>query len=94
MCIAPAVYDLQWNLKRKFPVSIFSSYLNVPFEYLTVPVVKGYEEMLKLSYGDWHVFVKGGSGHGTLIVDADRSYKDVLMEQFGYDKKDFRGIGE
>lgn len=50
----------------------------VPFEFMTIPVPKGYHHALTERFGDYNIFVKGGSYHGGVIFDTDRSYIDYL----------------
>ena len=50
----------------------------VPFEMLSLPIPKDYDPLLTKQYGKWNVFVKGGSIHGSVIFDPDKSYKEYL----------------
>ena len=82
--------------KWTYPSECFSGTVNVPFEYLQVPIPigyepipSGYEEILCHTYGDWRKFVKGTSFHENLLVDTDRDYQEILQEQFGYKSCDF-----
>lgn len=52
--------------------------LYVPFEFLKVPVPKGYERILTCYYGDWKILVRGGSLHGEVIFDAYHPYTQYL----------------
>ena len=47
----------------------------MPFEYMTVPVPAGYDEILKIQYGDYHVPVPGGSLHEHTFFDPDVPYR-------------------
>lgn len=49
----------------------------MPFEFIQVPVCKGYEDVLDRQFGDWHQFVRRKKMH-CLITDADKSYKDYF----------------
>lgn len=75
---------LNIDYKKKYPVNIFDSLIELPFEMLKIPVLEQYDEELKIDYGDWHKFVKGGSMHGDVLFNTDRSYTDVLG--YGGDK--------
>lgn len=78
---------LSWSFVRDWnfwPAECFSGYKDVPFEYLTVAIPNGAERILDITYGDWRRPVKGGAAHGGVYYDADRPYKDVLVEKFGY----------
>lgn len=48
------------------------------FEFMKVPVCKGYENALTTIYGDWHQFVKGGAKHIVAKWDASLSYRNYL----------------
>ena len=50
----------------------------VPFEMLSLPIPQDYDPLLTKQYGKWNVFVKGGSIHGSVIFDPDKSYKEYL----------------
>lgn len=53
----------------------------MPFENLSVPVPIGYDNILKVSYGDWHKFVRGGSVHGGVIFDTERPYTEYIEKK-------------
>lgn len=52
--------------------------LMLPFEHIMIPVPKGYDELLRLEYGDYMKPVKAPTQHGTMLFDADRSYLEYL----------------
>lgn len=58
----------------------FQEAIEVPFEFMTIPVPKNYDHALKSVYGDYMKFVKGGSLHGGMILDASVPYKEYLKE--------------
>ncbi len=64
------VYNRQWFAQTVYP----------PFEFLTVPVPIGYEEILTKVYGNWHEFVKGTSAHGGVIFNTEIGYKDYIKQ--------------
>ena len=66
-------------------VEWFSSYREVPFEYLTVKVPLGAEAQLDQLYGkDWRTPKRHAGFHNDMLISAHRKYKDVLVEKFGY----------
>ena len=79
------------DTKRCCKVSIFSKKNNncddffhiveTKFEFTKFPIIENYDETLKVQYGDWHQYVKGGSLHTFMILDTDRPYKEVLKER-------------
>lgn len=50
----------------------------LPFERVEMPVPVGYHEMLSHEFGDYMTPVRGGSVHGAVIIDTEKSYKDYL----------------
>lgn len=63
----------------------YDGYVEMPFEYLTVRVPKGYENVLVQIYGkDWRIPKRGVAFHSDLILDPNKSYSDILRDQFGY----------
>ncbi len=50
------------------------------FEMIEVPVPVNYDNLLKKTYGDWRIPVKGGSVHGGVFFDPDKSYKEYLSK--------------
>ena len=51
----------------------FKEFIEMPFEFTTVPVCKNYDHALTVAFGDWHKFVKGGSHH-EVIMNPDMAY--------------------
>ena len=59
----------------------YSDSIDINFEGELFPVPKEYDKVLKSYYGDnYMVPSKAPSMHGGLIIDVDRSYKEVLKE--------------
>jgi lipopolysaccharide cholinephosphotransferase len=50
----------------------------VKFEFITIPVLKGYDALLKRQYGDYMVMKKASSYHGGVFFDTNRSYKEYV----------------
>ena len=48
------------------------------FEFMKVPVAAGYDRILTGQYGDWRTPKQGGSVHGGILFDTERSYREVL----------------
>lgn len=59
-----------------FDKADFDSVINMPFEDIEIPVPVGYDEILRLNYGDYMTPVKAPSGHGNFLFDTERSYRD------------------
>lgn len=62
------------------PLSVYDEIIEVPFEHLMMPVPAGYDEVLRLRYGDYMTPVQGGSWHTMAYFDTDRPYKEVAKE--------------
>lgn len=58
----------------------FAESVEMPFEYLTVSVPKGYDEILTQQFGEWRKPVKGTSSHTDILFDTERSYAEYLQE--------------
>lgn len=56
----------------------YRSTVNMPFEFLEIPVGANYDSGLRKRYGDYMSFVKGSSVHGGLFIDTDRAYTDYI----------------
>ena len=64
-----------WN------VADFDEVVMMPFEMLQLPVPVNYDAILKKSYGNWREPVSGGSLHGDIDFDPEKSYKEYLKEK-------------
>ena len=61
--------------------TIFDETVMLPFEDIMVPAPKGWDEFLRVSFGDNYMTpLKAPSLHGEVVFDTERSYKDVLPE--------------
>lgn len=52
--------------------------LSIPFEYLSIPVPAGYDEILRIHYGDYMKPIQANSDHDILVIDPDRPYTDYI----------------
>lgn len=50
----------------------------VPFEFITIPVGIGYDELLTNMYGDYMKMVQAPNCHGEVLFDTDRAYDTYL----------------
>lgn len=50
----------------------------LPFEHIMIPAPKGYDELLRLEYGDYMKPVQAPTMHGTMLYDADKPYEEYL----------------
>lgn len=75
-----------WGYKHRYRywVDDLQETIDVPFEYLTLKVPQKYVSVLDKTYGDWNKIVKGGSLHDDMEMDAKTSYRDVLVNKYGY----------
>lgn len=58
----------------------FDETIMLPFHDMQLPAPAGYDELLRVLYGDYMKPVKGVQSHGNVIVDTERSYKEVLED--------------
>lgn len=63
-----------------FPVRCLTGEQEVPFEYTTMPIPDGYDEMLTIQYGEYLVMRQENSYHGGVLFDTQRSYTEYLAE--------------
>lgn len=68
-----ATFSFNPKAKHRFKAD-FEATIDVPFEFLSIPVCIGYDRVLKQQYGDYMKPVKEGSYHGGVIFDVDKSY--------------------
>lgn len=54
--------------------------IDLPFEFMTVPVGKEYDEGLRKRYGNYKEYVIGNSCHGGVIFDTDKAYTTYLND--------------
>lgn len=52
----------------------------LPFHDMTIPAPKGYDKLLKDLFGNYMKPVKGIQSHSNIVIDCERSYKEVLEE--------------
>lgn len=52
-----------------------------PFEYIKVPIMNGFDRVLRATYGErWRQPAKEPNCHGTMLFDTDKSYLEYLKE--------------
>ena len=54
--------------------------LMLPFDHIMIPVPCGYDELLRLEYGDYMRPVKAPTMHGTMLYDAEKPYEEYLKK--------------
>lgn len=59
----------------------FEKMTDAEFEYTKIPIPVNYDKVLKKTYGDYNILVKGGSLHGSLIFEPDISYKNYVYKE-------------
>lgn len=53
----------------------------LPFEHIMIPVPAGYDELLRMEYGDYMKPVQAPTMHGTMLYDAEHSYEHYLKKK-------------
>ena len=53
----------------------YEELVEMPFEFLKIPVGKNYDHALKQRFGNYKKFVKDGSYHGGVFFDVEQEYK-------------------
>lgn len=75
LCDTVFIRDLEKNTwKRQW----FEQELRLPFENRQIPVPEGYDGRLRAEYGEYMKPAKAPTIHGTLLLDPDVSYKDLI----------------
>lgn len=69
-----APLTLRPDHREVLPSDFFDESAELDFEFLKVPVIKRYKEVLEINYGNWREQVIGANSHGGLFVDLDNSY--------------------
>lgn len=69
-----APLTLRPDHREVLPSDFFDESTELDFEFLKVPVMKRYKEVLEINYGNWREQVIGTGDHGGLFVDLDNSY--------------------
>lgn len=59
--------------------SLFDDIVWIPFETIMVPAPRDYDAFLRVVFGDNYMTpIQAPSMHGSLVVDTERSYKEIL----------------
>lgn len=61
--------------------SWFSEQVSLPFEYLSIQCPYEYDAVLRKTYGDYSVFVRGGALHGSLFFEPNVPYTDFVLSE-------------
>ena len=56
--------------------SLYSSYIDLPFENTTIRCPAEYEKVLDKQYGDWRTPVNNGSRHEMIAIDTETPWKE------------------
>lgn len=68
-------YGKQKHIWRR---SLFDKSHKVPFEFIEINVPDGYDERLRVEYGEYMVLKKIPSTHGNVILEPDIPYEEYL----------------
>ncbi len=64
--------------RRIWPKSFLQTAITVPFEMISISIPEQYEALLDKFYGNWRVYQKGTSSHGSVFFDTEKSYKHYI----------------
>lgn len=56
---------------------------NAPFEFIEVPIPDGYDERLRIDFGDYMTPVKARTEHGSMTFDVDVPYYEYMEKHAG-----------
>lgn len=75
-------YDEMRGNDRKYPKSLFSETVYLPFENIQIPAPAGYDLILQKYYGDYMTVVQTPNNHqGRIILDPDKPYTQYLQKK-------------
>lgn len=60
--------------------SNFKQSFEMPFEFMSLPVPNGYDDILRTNYGYYMQPKQGSSLHGKMIIDPERPYTEDLKQ--------------
>lgn len=68
-----------------WPKNCFNNTIYLPFEYIQLPIPEEYDEVLKITYGDYMSFPpkETWGTHHSLKFDADTPYKEYCSKNYG-----------
>lgn len=78
--------------RGKLEGSWFDDCSDMPFEYLTVKVLRRYDEALTNNYGDWRTPRMEESLHGNLVFNPNVDFKTTLRTQFGWNDNELKTL--
>lgn len=73
------IYAGPGYMMNQYPKSAFESAIWVPFEDCLMPIPVGYDDYLRIAFGDYMSLPpeeKRVHGHDAIIIDLDKPYKD------------------
>lgn len=68
----------------KCPSCAYDESIEVPFEYTTIKIPKGYDMVLTSMYGNWLEPVKDAAYHELADFDPDTPYQEYVLKHYGY----------
>ena len=72
-------FIMERNGYRFIPKDCYKESIEVNFEDTKIPIPKGYDAILRAMYGENYMIpMKIPTFHGELIIDTEKSYKEVL----------------
>ncbi len=78
--LSPNYTMLSSFLYNFIPKHLFNETIYLDFEHIKVPAIKDYDAYLKIEYGDYMTPVQAPSFHGSLYIETERPYTEVLKE--------------
>lgn len=75
------VYDCP---RSRRPLEDWKDIITVPFEFMSIPIPKNYDEILKQQYGNYMQYPKNksaGKMHEIIMLSTDMSYEQYIQQQ-------------
>lgn len=63
----------------RYPIELFSNFIEVPFENIMIPIPTAYHEILTIEYGDYMTPVQGTSSHNYPFF---KTQEEILFEKY------------
>jgi len=75
--LAPLSFQFDDGVLLKYK-SDLKDMIEIPFEFIQIPVPKGYDRILRQRFGDYMVFKRENSYHGNVKFDVNKSYVEYV----------------
>lgn len=84
--VTEVAYMRRWipQDKHKYPISYYDKVINMPFEITEIPVPVGWDNVLRMQYGDYMQIQKGGSAHDYPLYKEQEEFFIGLVKTYPF----------